>query len=83
MACGKPFIATDVGCVSELRGGIVVRDAESMAAQMRLLAADADQRASLGETAKRCFESYYSSEVTSIAWLNLIDELAQPNSSIL
>lgn len=80
MACAKPFISTNVGCVSELKGGTIVRDAAEMAAQMRFLAANHADRSKLGEEAKRCFDAHYSAEVTNPAWLNLIEEVVAPVS---
>lgn len=82
MACGKPFISTDVGCVSELAGGVIVRDTETMAAQMHLLATNPAQRTLLGQNAKLCFNSLYSSEVTNPAWLNLLEEVVTECHSV-
>jgi glycosyltransferase involved in cell wall biosynthesis len=76
MACGKPFISTDVGCVSELKGGIIVHDTSDMAAAMKHLGADPDERTRLGAEGKRDFETHYNAEVTKSRWLHLLDEVS-------
>jgi glycosyltransferase involved in cell wall biosynthesis len=76
MACGKPFISTDVGCVSELKGGIIVHDIHGMASAMERLGADPCERTRLGTEGKRDFETHYSAEVTNSSWLSLLDEIS-------
>ena len=76
MACGKPFISTNVGCVSEFEGGFVVRNAQGMATQMRRLASDSNKRARLGAEGKQCFAARYCADVTGAQWLELLDELS-------
>jgi glycosyltransferase involved in cell wall biosynthesis len=76
MACAKPFISTDVGCVSEFKGGIIVHDTHGMAAAMKRLGTDSKERTRLGTEAKCDFETNYSAEVTTHKWLSLLDEIS-------
>ena len=80
MACSKPFISTDTGCVSELQGGFVVSDVSDMALHMRRLANDASERNELGQQARKYFEAHHAPEVTNRAWLNLICEITDKNT---
>jgi glycosyltransferase involved in cell wall biosynthesis len=75
MACGKAFISTDVGCVSELKGGIIVHDIPAMTAAMTHLAATPAERQRLGAQGKRDFDKHYSTEVTNRKWITLLDEV--------
>jgi glycosyltransferase involved in cell wall biosynthesis len=75
MACSKPFISTDTGCVSELQGGIVVSDVSDMALHMRRLAENVSERDALGQLARKYFETHHAPEVTNRAWLDLIYEI--------
>jgi glycosyltransferase involved in cell wall biosynthesis len=59
MACGKPFLSTDVGCVSEMPGGVTVRTAEALAGQLRSLRDDMDRRRSLGNLGRAAAQSTY------------------------
>lgn len=80
MACSKPFICTNVGCVSEFKGGIVVESLEEMVAHMQRLAEDSNERFRLGVEAKIDFDTNYSAEVTAKAWLKLINSLISTTS---
>jgi glycosyltransferase involved in cell wall biosynthesis len=82
MACGKPFISTDVGCVSEFEGGIVVNNTEQMAGAMRELAGNPAERGELGRRGKECFERNYSAEVTNCAWLDLIHQVVNSGNAV-
>lgn len=75
MACSKPFISTDTGCVSELQGGVVVSDVSDMALHMRRLAENVSERDALGQLARKYFETHHAPEVTNRAWLDLIYEI--------
>lgn len=79
MACGKPFICTKVGCVSELKGGIIISDVASMAEAMRQLAESPHERQRLGADGKKDFESNYSIAVTTKKWEELLGELFPPD----
>ena len=59
MACGVPFISTDVGCVSEFPGGWVIPSGEKTTQAIHRLLDDADLRRQLGEQGKKaCAEKY-------------------------
>ncbi len=75
MACAKPFISTDTGCVSELEGGIVIKGVDDMAEQMRTLAENPNMRDQLGQRGKSYFEKYCAPDATRKAWLDLIEEV--------
>ena len=60
MACGKPFVATNVGCVAELPGGVVVRHERQMAYVIRKLRADPAWRAELGSAGREACERNYN-----------------------
>lgn len=76
MACGKPFICTNVGCVSELKGGVIIRGIDQLAAAMHDLAANPDRRMQKGTEARNDFHASYSIEAISQVWLRLVEELA-------
>jgi glycosyltransferase involved in cell wall biosynthesis len=82
MACGKPFISTNVGCVSEFEGGIIVKNIEEMARAMRELAENPAERGELGRRGKECFDLNYSAEVTTRAWLDLINQLVGKGNAV-
>jgi glycosyltransferase involved in cell wall biosynthesis len=82
MACGKPFISTNVGCVSEFEGGIIVKNIEEMARAMRELAENPAERGELGRRGKECFDLNYSAEVTNRAWLDLINQLVGKGNAV-
>ena len=59
MARGKPFLATDVGCVADLPGGLVVRTEAQLSRAMRELCLDATRREALGRVGlEACRTSY-------------------------
>lgn len=76
MACGKPFISTDTGCVTEFDGGLVVSSKQEMTDQMRNLANSPEERSRLSDLGKICFENGYSSPTCKQAWLDLIERIA-------
>jgi glycosyltransferase involved in cell wall biosynthesis len=82
MASGKPFISTDVGCVTEFEGGLVVKNIEEMARSMRKLAENPAERGELGRRGKECFDLNYSAEVTTRAWLDLINQLVGKGNAV-
>lgn len=82
MACGKPFLSTDVGCVSELPGGLAVRGPEALAGNLRVLRNDATRRQALGRLGLAAARStYYWPEVIT-AYDRLIRQLAIPATRI-
>jgi glycosyltransferase involved in cell wall biosynthesis len=62
MACGKPFISTDVGCVSELPGGLVVKNQQEMTAALKSLQGDIARRRSLGRAGSEACRNVYNWE---------------------
>lgn len=78
MACGRPFISTDTGCVSELEGGVVVGNVDEMAGQMCNLAENPNHRGALGQLARKYFERHHSPEVINQSWLDLVEEVRTP-----
>ncbi len=48
MSCRKPYISTDVGCVREMPGGIIVSDLQEMTNAMQRIINDENLRESLG-----------------------------------
>ncbi|MBI5849892.1 MAG: glycosyltransferase family 4 protein [Planctomycetes bacterium] len=83
MACGLPAIATRIGgCVDVMTddAGILVGsdDARALAAAMDRLAADAGERARLGEAARRRVQSAFSFDVTAERLQSIYREVARP-----
>ncbi len=66
MASATPFISTDVGCVGDLPGGVVVRTQSGMAGAVRELLGDEGRRRSLGAAGRAACESTYN-------WPRVID----------
>lgn len=60
MAAGKPFICTDVGCVRDFPGGIIVRNLKEMVLAIRNLAEDEPRRQNLGRQGKAAVEDRYN-----------------------
>ena len=75
MACGKPFISTNTGCVTEFKGGLVVNNLEQMAQKMTFLAQNVDIMHSLGQQGMTYFNQFCSPKTTRQQWLNLIEEV--------
>lgn len=82
MASGKPFISTDVGCVTEFEGGLIVNNIEEMAGAMRELAGNPAERGELGRRGKECFDGSYAAEVTNRAWLDLIHQIVGSGNAV-
>jgi glycosyltransferase involved in cell wall biosynthesis len=59
MACGRPFVSTDVGCVSELPGGVTVRYPTELVRTLRALQADPARLAALGQRGLAAARSTY------------------------
>lgn len=75
MACGKPFICTNVGAVSELRGGIIVSTPAQMVTAIHEIASDHEDRLRKGIDAQNDFETRFSAEIVSQTWINLIEDI--------
>ncbi len=76
MAAQKPFISTDTGCVSELKGGVIVNDLSGMKNAMIKLGANSSFRDQLGSQGYLDYNNYYSFEVIRKSWLNLIHDIS-------
>lgn len=70
MACGKPFLSTDVGCVSELPGAVVVRHESQLPDALRSLHADPASRATLAAAGQSAARTEYH-------WENILDRYDQ------
>jgi glycosyltransferase involved in cell wall biosynthesis len=75
MAAAKPFISTRTGCVEELKGGVIVSNEQEMADAMRYLAHSPNERSRLGNEGRQDYEAHYSLEITSKAWIDLLEQL--------
>jgi glycosyltransferase involved in cell wall biosynthesis len=62
MACGKPFLSTDVGCVSEFPGGLIVRNEAELAAHMGRFRTDAALCERLGQAGLEACRTTYDWE---------------------
>ena len=79
MACGKPFLSMDVGCVSELPGGVTVQCERELIAALRQLEKDADRRASLGREGLAAAQTQYHWNTVLALYDNLLRRvIAQP-----
>ena len=77
MAWGKPFVSTDVGCVRDLPGGLVVRDEAEMTRQLQCLATEPRLRASLGDAGHREYLAKYRKDAVLDAYEKLIAEVLE------
>lgn len=59
MACGKPFVSTEVGCVREFPGGLVVRSERELGEQLRRLRLDPALRQALGQRGAAACRTVY------------------------
>lgn len=75
MNAGIPFISTDVGCVSNMPGGLIVKDWSEMAQKMKMLIKDEVLRKKLGEEGRRASEGFYSWELVMGKYESLIKKL--------
>lgn len=76
MSAGKPWIARDAGCISEMPGGICVGSEERMAREMRRLAGDPSSRIALGIRGREAVEAEYSRASYGNSYCRLVEELA-------
>lgn len=63
MACGEPFVSTDVRCVAELPGGVTVAHERDLAPTLCALRADSDHRAKLGSQGSAATRTEYHREI--------------------
>jgi glycosyltransferase involved in cell wall biosynthesis len=60
MSTSVPFVSTDVGCVKELAGGVVVANESAMARAINRLLDDVELRRQLGAQGRAAVHSHYS-----------------------
>ncbi|WP_308197118.1 glycosyltransferase family 4 protein [Anaeromyxobacter sp. SG17] len=77
MASGVPFVSSDVGCVGDLPGGVVVRTSRELAARIRCLMSDDQLRARLSDLGRRACESVYSWDVVAKKLVAFYEESAR------
>lgn len=75
MAAGKPFISTNVGCASELPGGIVAHGERALIAALVTLQNDEVTRLTLGATGRQAVLKTFSKEKVLYAQERMILEL--------
>ena len=79
---GKPWIASRVGCIPEMPGGICIDSIPTMSDAMRDLAADPSRRKDLGELGYQAVIKTYNRKVCQEAYCKLIEELSQGETEI-
>lgn len=81
MACGKPVVASDVGCNSEIildqQSGFLARTEQDWLKNLRYLLSRADARKSFGDVGRRRFEEKYSFEANRSQVLTALTEAAK------
>jgi len=75
MACGKPFLSTNTGCVEELPGGWVANSTVEFADKLQRLAADSAARAQLGADGRAEIERRYTLDRVLDAYEELLRSL--------
>jgi len=75
MASHTPWISTDVGCVTELPGGIVVRSEDEMVEKIKMLMADPALRRRLAEEGSEASRKTYDWERVVEAYERLFQKL--------
>jgi glycosyltransferase involved in cell wall biosynthesis len=71
----KPWIASKVGCIPELPGGVCVRTEGEMAKQMIHLAGDQKLRTNLGKQGRQAVEETYNRQRYIDAYASLVSEV--------
>ena len=72
----KPWIASRVGCIPEMPGGICIDSEPAMSAAMKELAADPSRRKTLGKLGHQAVIKTYNRKVCQEAYCKMIEELA-------
>ena len=72
----KPWISRDVGCISQLPGGVCVRSESAMTRQMGIFAATPGMRATLGQQGRDSVEKIYNSKHYVDSYCDLVVEIA-------
>jgi len=74
MACGKPFVSTRTGCVSDMPGGVCVKGQAEMTRVMEKLLADLCLRKEYGELGKKEYLLKYRRARVLDAYENILRE---------
>lgn len=75
MAAGQPFVTTDVGCVTELPGGIVAKSERQLSSALRKLQDSPSLRAELGRKGRTAILEHFQKNQVLEAHSALIQEL--------
>ncbi|MEI6790922.1 MAG: glycosyltransferase family 4 protein [Myxococcaceae bacterium] len=76
---GKPWIARDAGCISEMPGGLCVKTVDSMAHAMKDLVSKWDFRCQLGLAGRYAVETTFNREAYASSYCRLVEELVKKN----
>lgn len=78
MSCGKPWICTNVGSVSKMRGGIVLRrrDSRQFIRAVRELM-NSERRNLLGSEGREFWTTNYAPEVVYARWKRMFDDIVR------
>jgi glycosyltransferase involved in cell wall biosynthesis len=79
MASGVPFVSTNVGCVSELPGGLIRRSGWATTNALRSLLDDPELRRKLGEEGRHACERKYNWERVLDSYEELFVQLGGPS----
>lgn len=71
----KPWIACNVGCISEMQGGVCVKTEQEMAQQMIHLASDKKLRTKLGKQGRQAVDITYNLKHYIDSYCKLISEV--------
>jgi len=75
MAAGQPFVTTNVGCVTELPGGIVANSEAGLSEALVTLQNSPEKRKQLGDLGRTAVMQDFTKEKVMTAYENLIQEL--------
>ena len=76
MSFYKPWLSTVSGCISEMKGGIAVRNSQELSKWLKTLIADPVLRIRLGDEGRLAFERYYQKKAVKAKWINLINKVS-------
>ena len=71
----KPWVARDVGCVSEMPGGVCIRSESEMTRQLIRLSLDLELRASLGKQGRAAIDMTYNRKNYVKSYCDLVSEV--------
>lgn len=72
---GKPWIARNAGCISELPGGRVVRSESAMAKEMRALSESDNLRFEIGSSGRLAVERIYNRKTYLDSYCRMLEEM--------